>query len=205
MTLSVSGSHNDDFFGGGISAASLAFGHGNLGVKDDTAALIDQATAQTDGDFDTVIYSVLRLQNLAERLQLYLTVQGQYASKNLDSSQKFVLGGPNAVRAYAQGVGVGDEALLGTAELRYWLPVRGWLTRDQLFVFFDGGRIHVNTDPFLPTHNEVDLYGAGIGINLDTVFGVQVRGSVAWEIGSDPAVDSSGGGPRGWIQIVKVL
>ncbi len=162
-------------------------------------------TAQTAGDFDTVMYSVLRLQNLAERLQLYVALQGQYASKNLDSSQKFVLGGPNSVRAYEQGVGVGDQALLGTVELRYWLPARGWLVRDQVFVFFDGGSVHVNEDPYLPTENQIDLYGAGIGVNLETRFGINVRGSVAWEIGSDPAVDSSGSSPRAWVQLVKVL
>ncbi len=205
VTLGVSGSRNDDFFGGGTSAASFAFGRGVVDLRDDTAALIDAATAQTNGDFDTVTYSLLRLQNVAERLQLYLALQGQYASKNLDSSQKFVLGGPNSVRAYAQGVGVGDEALLGTAELRYWLPARGWLVHDQVFAFFDGGSVHVNQDPYLPTENHVNLYGAGIGADLETGFGINVRGSVAWQLGSDPAVESTGSSPRAWIQIVKVL
>jgi hemolysin activation/secretion protein len=204
-SIGISGGRNDDFFGGGINAASLSFARGDLDLEDDIAASIDDATAQTAGDFDTVMYSVLRLQNLAERLQFYVALQGQYASKNLDSSQKFVLGGPNSVRAYEQGVGVGDQALLGTVELRYWLPARGWLVRDQVFVFFDGGSVHVNEDPYLPTENQIDLYGAGIGVNLETRFGINVRGSVAWEIGSDPAVDSSGSSPRAWVQLVKAL
>ena len=108
-------------------------------------------------------------------------MQGQYASKNLDSSQKFVLGGPNAVRAYDQGVGVGDEGLLGTAELRYSLPAYRWLTHPQVFAFFDGGSVRVNTDRFLPTQNHIELYGAGVGVNVDIAYGFALRGSVAWQ------------------------
>ena len=204
-TLSVSGNVRDDWFGGAINAATLSFGNGTVQLRDDVAETIDRATAQTKGNFDTILYSLLRLQNVTDSLQLYLAVQGQYASKNLDPSQKFVLGGPNAVRAYAQGSGVGDDGVLGTAELRYTLAPRGWLTRPQVFAFFDGGSIHVNADPYLPTENHVDLYGAGVGVNLDTVFGLSVRGSVAWRVGSDPAVDSSDSSSRGWLQIVKTL
>jgi len=205
VTLSVSGNIRDDFFGGAINAATVALGRGDLDLRNDTAATIDRATAQTNGTFNTVVYSALRLQNVGNALQLFVAMQGQYASKNLDPSQKFVLGGPNAVRAYAQGVAVGDEGLLGTAELRYSLPPYRWLTRPQVYGFFDGGRIRVNTDAFLPTDNHINLYGAGVGVNFDTVWGLTVRGSVAWRIGSDSAVDSSNSNSRGWIQVVKSL
>ena len=205
LTVSVSGNVRDNVFGGAINAASISIGNGNLQLRNDTAATIDRVTAKTKGNFDTVVYSLLRLQGVTDSMQLYLALQGQYASKNLDPSQKFVLGGPNAIRAYAQGVAVGDEGCLGTAELRYVLPAQGWLTRPQLFAFFDGGRIRVNADPFLPTKNHIDLYGAGVGIDLDTAFGLSVRGSVAWGIGSDSAVDSTDSESRGWIQIVKAL
>jgi hemolysin activation/secretion protein len=130
-------------------------------------------------------------------------MQGQYASKNLDSSQKFVLGGPNAVRAYAQGDAVGDEGILGTAELRYSLPAHGWLDRAQVFAFFDGGRIRVNADPFLPTTNHIDLYGAGVGFNVDVVGSVALRGSVAWRVGSESGVDETNSNSQSWIQLAK--
>lgn len=201
LSLSVSGNFQDDGFGGGVNAASVAVGDGNLQIRNKGAELIDSATARTKGDFATVLGSVLRLQRITDALQLYVALQGQYASKNLDSSQKFVLGGPNAVRASAQGDGVGDEGILGTAELRYTFPTRGWLTRPQVFGFFDGGRLRVNTDPFLPTENHIDLYGAGVGVNADA-FGFTLRGSVAWPIGSDSAVDDESGS-RAWIALVK--
>jgi len=200
LSLSVSGNVQDAWFGGGVNAASVAVGNGNLQIRDATAVQIDRATARTKGDFATALGSVLRLQHITDAMQLYVALQGQYASKNLDSSQKFVLGGPNAVRAYAQGEGVGDEGLLGTAELRYSFASRGWMRRPQLVAFFDGGRVRINTDPFLPLENQVDLYGAGVGANVDA-FGFTLRGSVAWPIGSDSAVDESGS--RAGIALVK--
>jgi hemolysin activation/secretion protein len=177
-TLSVSGSLRDDWFGGAINAASIAYGHGELHLQNSLAAQIDDATAQSEGSFDTAMYSLLRLQNVTGALQLYLGFQGQYASKNLDSSQKFVIGGPTAVRAYDQGVGVGDEGLLGTAELRYSLPTYRWFTRPQIVAFFDGGSVRVNVDRFLPTQNRIELYGAGVGVNVDIPYGFALHGSV---------------------------
>jgi hemolysin activation/secretion protein len=201
--LSVAGSLHDDGFGGAINAASLAYTHGDLQLQNGVAAQIDDATAQSEGSFDTVTYSLLRLQNVTGALQFYVAVQGQYAGKNLDSSQKFVLGGPNAVRAYEQGVGVGDEGLLATAELRYSLPSYRWLTRSQLVAFFDGGRIRINVDRFLPTQNHIELYGAGVGLNVDIAYDFALRGSVAWQVGSDSGIDESNSGAQGWIQLVK--
>ncbi len=49
----------------------------------------------------------------------------------------------------------------------------------------------------------VDQYGAGIGVNLDTAFGVTLRGSFAWRIGSDDVGSSDSS--RGWIQLTKTL
>jgi hemolysin activation/secretion protein len=203
MTLSVSGNLSDGLLGGGMNAASLTIAGGSLHLDDALAATIDRATARTEGTFGIAGYSLMRLQRITDPLQLYVAIQGQYSNKNLDASQKFVLGGPNAVRAYDQGVGIGDQGLLGTVELRCELPSTGWFTHPTAFAFFDGGTIDVNHDPFLSAENRVDLYGAGIGIHLDTAFGFTVRGSVAWPVGSQSGLESSG--TRSWLQVVKAL
>ena len=107
------------------------------------------------------------------------------------------------MRAYDQGVGVGDEGLLGTVELRYSLPAFGWLTRPQVFAFFDGGSMRVNADEFLPAQNHIELYGTGVGVNVDIAYGFILRGSLAWRVGSDSGVDESNSGSQGWVQLVK--
>jgi hemolysin activation/secretion protein len=199
----LSGHLRDDLLGGGISAGSLAIGTGKLQLNDAVAGQIDEVTAQTEGDFNTLLYSALRMQRLTDTLQLYVAVQGQFADQNLDASQKFVLGGPNAVRAYAQGEGVGDAGILGTAELRYTLPARGWFTRTQVFAFFDGGRVRINEEQFLPGENDIDLFGAGVGLNVEIIDGFTLRGSMAWAVGSPSERDVDHSGSQGWIQLVK--
>ncbi|HQR52078.1 MAG TPA: ShlB/FhaC/HecB family hemolysin secretion/activation protein [Burkholderiales bacterium] len=203
VSIGMNGDLRDGILGGGVSAASLAYVNGYLQFRDQGFYQIDQATTQSAGSFDKLVYSALRLQHLGEALQLYLGIQGQFAGKNLDPSQKFVLGGPNGVRAYPQGEGVGDDGFLGTAELRYALPPWGWLTRPQVFAFFDGGTVRINQDPFRAGLNRISQYGAGIGANLLFAGGFSLRGSVAWRVGSEPVPGVSNASSQGWIQLVK--
>ena len=150
FSLGLNGDMRDEVGGGGVNAASVAYVNGYLQFRDEVAFLIDQATTQSAGSFDKLVYSALRLQRVTDAIQLYLGIQGQFAGKNLDPSQKFVLGGPNGVRAYPQGEGVGDDGFLGTAELRYTLPPWSWLTRPQVFAFFDGGTVRINQNQYRP-------------------------------------------------------
>jgi hemolysin activation/secretion protein len=47
---------------------------------------------------------------------LLVRLSGQRASQNLDSSEKFSLGGPNSVRAYGPGEAATDDGNLVTLE-----------------------------------------------------------------------------------------
>jgi hemolysin activation/secretion protein len=201
VTFSLSGIVRDDLLGGGIMSGSFAYVNGQLNIRDATTWLIDQATARTAGTFEKFSYTGLRLQSLARAFDLYIAVSGQLAGKNLDSSEKFSLGGPNAVRSYPQGEGVGDSGLLGTLELRHMLTDVGPFARPQLLAFFDGGRVNTNKNPFLPGTNARSLLGAGIGLNLFTRNGFTMRGCWAWKIGGQPALSDTDAGSRGWIQV----
>jgi hemolysin activation/secretion protein len=201
VSLSVSGSLRDDFLAGGVTSGSIAYVNGQLGIRDPTTWLIDQATAMTAGTYDKLSYTGLRLQGLGRALDLYIAMSGQLAGKNLDSSEKFSLGGPNAVRSYPQGEGVGDIGLLGTLELRCTLRDLGPFVRPQLISFLDGGRVNTNKNPFLPGANVRSLFGAGLGINLFTRNGFAMRGSWAWKVGGEPAFTDADSSSRGWIQV----
>lgn len=203
VTLSVNGSVRDDFLGGGITSGSIAYVNGQLQIRDPTAWLIDQATAMTAGTYEKFSYTGLRLQSLGRGFDLYIAMSGQLAGKNLDSSEKFALGGPNAVRSYPQGEGIGDSGLLGTLELRHVLADLGPFARAQLIAFLDGGRVNTNKNSFLPGENVRSLFGGGIGLNLFTRNGYTVRGSWAWKIGGQPALSDTDSRSRGWIQAGK--
>jgi hemolysin activation/secretion protein len=205
VSLTISGSVRDNLLGPGITSASITYVNGQLDIRDPTTWLIDEATARTAGTYAKLSYTGLRLQSLGRAFDLYLAVSGQLAGKNLDSSEKFSLGGPNAVRSYPQGEGIGDSGLLGTLELRYTLRGLGPFVRPQLISFFDGGRINTNKNPFLPGTNLRSLFGAGIGVNLFARNGFALRGSWAWKIGSQPALSDEDSSSRGWIQVSMSL
>ena len=90
--------------------------------------------------------------------QLYVRLAAQRASKNLDSSEGFVAGGPGGVRAYPTGEGFGNEGQLVQLEWR-------WRAGDIApYAFFDASQTRINARPWTPTRNSRSLSGAGIGL-----------------------------------------
>lgn len=204
-TLTLFGDAPDGGPTGGITSGSLAVAGGRLNVQDSTALAIDQATAQTEGGFFKLNYSLVRVQNLTRSLQLYAAVSGQLASKNLDPVEKFSLGGPLGVRAYPTGEAPGDEGILGTLEARYTLPVPDFPGVTQAVAFVDSGSIKINKSPFSPAPNRRTLTGAGIGLNVFARGGYQLNASYAWSLGDEPATGDAGHSSQGWIQLIKVF
>lgn len=202
-TLTLAGDAPDDVLAGGVTSGSIAFGAGSLDIEDPVALAIDQASTRADGSFRKLTWSLVRLQQLAPRWQVYLAASGQQASQNLDPVEKFSLGGPFGVRAYPTGEAPGDEGVLGTLELRYLTPVPDSPLTAQLVAFVDSGSVTLNKDPFAPQPNRRTLTGAGIGLNLFGWEQIELRLSYAWRLGSEPALSDDGDTQRGWIQLIK--
>ena len=172
--LGLSGNHSDALGGNGISSFDLSLAMGRLSIDSPSALAIDDITAQTNGAFTRISYSANRLQRLNESNQLFISLSGQHANKNLDSSEKFFLGGANGVRAYPQGEGIGDQGRLVNLELRH--NVSATL---QGMLFYDRGSITTNHNPFgPPAPNGLSLSGYGIGANANLA-GTQIKISLA--------------------------
>ncbi len=200
-SLGLAGKLQDAIAGGGISVAELTVAVGKLRINSLTALAVDTASAQTNGGYTKVAYSASRLQRLANESLLFFSIAGQQASKNLDSSEKFSLGGPSGVRAYPTTDAGGDEGYKATLELRHSFTP-SW----QGMLFYDIGEVKVNKRPFgAPTNaNKRSLAGAGVGLNAK-VGAVQFKASLAWRTqGGQPtsiptAVVKS---PTLWVQAV---
>ena len=174
-SLGLTGNLQDALGGGGINNVDLSVALGNLRIDSATARAIDAASAQSNGRYTRVSYSVSRLQRLTDATQLLFSMTGQQASKNLDSSEKFSLGGVTGVRAYPQSEATGDEGYKATFELRHTL-----LPNLQGTLFYDFGSVKINKSPFGPAaDNERNLAGAGFGLNA-SLAAVQLRASLAW-------------------------
>lgn len=193
-TLALAGSSEDGWFGGGRTALQLSHGRGRLRLGDPQAEGEDRQTVRAAGWFARTNLSISRLQQLTGRLQLYARVDAQWASKNLDSSEKFSLGGPYGVRAYPLGAASGDEGWLAGAELRYQLAP-GW----QLSAFADRGNVRLSKRRWTSGRNHNGLAAAGLGV---TQYGAsdQVNLSVAWPMGRQPPATESDREPRFWLQ-----
>ena len=203
--LTLNGDARDAVLGGGISVFSLIYGSGTVNIETPATLTVDDATAQTNGHFDKWNLSALRLQSISERLSVYVSVSGQKAGKNLDSSEKFFLGGAYGVRAYPTGEAAGDSGYLATAELRYAFGFAALPGVWQPFAFVDAGAVTINENPFLVgVPNTRHLSGAGLGLTWVRASDFQVKLTVATRLGSEHSTSTdTDQKTRGWVQAVK--
>ena len=206
LTASLYGDQRDNFGGGGVTGYSLAFSAGNMDLETPAVRVTDAVTAQTNGQFNKLGFSLSRLQRVTDTVSLSAVVNGQVASKNLDVSEKMELGGMYGVRAYPEGEGYGDEGYVVNLEARMLLPkfaeqMPGQL---QLIGFIDSGTVNQNKNPWDPTvSNRRTLSGAGVGLSWSDTNNFMVRAYYAVKIGNEAATSAPDKSGRFWIQAVK--
>ncbi len=191
-SFSLGGSSEDRWFGGGRNGLSVTFGAGRLRSNDPIGM---NALAKTIGSFSKLNVSALRVQSLGARFQFYAQFNAQLASRNLDSSEKFSLGGPYGVRAYGFSAGSGDQGWQASAELRY-RAAPGL----QLSTCIDTGRVQLNKQPWTRDRNTQHLHAAGVGAGW---YGAtrQVTLAAAWALGSPFASPTRA--PSVWVQAAQ--
>jgi len=181
-TIGVTADMNDQFLGGGFNSFSIGLGVGNVdlsAVSSDEAQ--DRSAANTSGLYEKLTFNLSRTQTIIQdRTTLSLSLYGQYAFKNLDSSEQFGTGGFYGVRAYSSGEGSGDSGFVTTAELRHLIN-----STLQAALFYDVGWIRQHSDPWdgwnsasnIP--NEFFLDGVGIGLTWTPAEWCMVKGIIA--------------------------
>lgn len=180
--VNLNGNVFDKLGGSGANAASLTLSQGNVQL----GSLQSGEIASTQGIFTKLRWSLSRQQAINKELSLYGAVNGQRADRELDSSERFYLGGSSGVRAYPANEGGGSEGQLATLELRQQLN-----PQLSLAGFYDWGqvrqRLDGNTSP-----NEYTLAGFGLSLAWLSSHGVSVRATWARRDGSNPNPTSTG-------------
>jgi hemolysin activation/secretion protein len=193
LPLGLNFDHRDDA-GTSYGAFTLAVGRLRL---DDALQANDALSAKTAGQFTVLRLDLNRLHNLPTSdvgpLTGFVRLSAQWASKNLDSSEGFSLGGPNGVRAYPVGEGSGDAGWLAQFELRTRLG------NAAPYVFADLGAVRVDAQPWQSSTNQRQLSGAGLGVrSVQGAFNVDA--SLAWALrGGEPQADPRHAKPRFWV------
>lgn len=200
----MSGDARDGFAGDGISVYSLTYANGDVDIQSPAQLAIDSATARNNGAFDKWNLNVIRLQSLTQNTSLFLSFASQKAGKNLDSSEKFVLGGAQGVRAYPAGEGAGDSGYIATVELRYSFTSSLLPGLLQPLVFMDTGEVTISENPFTAGVNRRRLTGGGLGVMWARANDFQVKLTLASRMGHQASTSSdSDRHTRGWVQLIK--
>lgn len=195
--LGVSGytvGNPDSLLGSGVISFGGSYGFGNSDQRNAAALATDNTTRQVQGSFSKVAYNAAYLRPITQIWSFNATLHGQLANKNLDSGERFSLGGPDGVRAYPVGEASGDEgwllSLVATDKLSDTLAAN---------FFFDTGSVRLNrntwadwnaTDTNLP--NTYQLSGLGAGVDWRISPNVLLAASIATPLGSNPGRDVNG-------------
>jgi hemolysin activation/secretion protein len=189
----------DQFFGGGYTQANINFTLGDLDLSKVPGSLsIDQGNTgyKTNGSFNKQNIQLSRIQQLPEKFTLNFVADAQFASKNLDTSEKMSLGGPSGVRAYPTGEASGDEGYRYSLDLRYGLgnfPYFGDITP---LIFYDYGRIkqfkNKDVSTTVVANNEYSLSGYGLGLEAVNSNNFSLKFIAAHTNGGNPGASTLG-------------
>lgn len=188
LQAGLNGDRADALGDGGSTSWGLNFTAGRLALHTEADRKQDSAGPQTEGGFGKVTASAARLQRWGGSHALWLSWNGQYATRNLDSSEKFSLGGPQGVRAYPASEATGDHGWLATAEWRYSLSAQ-W----QWSGFYDHGSVRVQHRPYGQSTGpqQVELRGYGMGLAWTHSPRGSVRLTLARRVGTNPLANTT--------------
>ncbi len=194
-TVGAYGDVQDALFGGGYSTWNVSYVSGKLSIKSPAALATDVAGPRTNGSYSKITVSLSRLQAVSAKTSLSLGLSGQLAGHNLDSSEKFVIGGIYGVRAYPQGEGAGDSGWLANAELRHSVA-----RNVQVSAFYDAGRVEFNKTPYAPGDKGQSLNSIGVSAAAQRG-NLNARVTVAWRAGTAAATTAPDRSPRIWASV----
>lgn len=192
LSIGLEGNSADNLLGGGDNSWSLTWSRGELDLSDSPSAhqLADSMTTNTAGYFSKARLAAMRRQFVDPSNTLLMTLQGQWADRNLDGSEKFYLGGARGVRAYPTNEAGG--AFGGLASLEWQHRWNSIFHRWTLTGFYDHGQIRINKrNDFsgAPTLNRYELSGLGVWLGTETDWGFaksNIRLTWARRLGENP-------------------
>lgn len=190
VAVSLVANRMDTGGGGGTFSGNVMLAYGEVDLDGSPNAAADAITTRTAGDFVRLQYSASRQQQLGASMALRASLRGQLAGTNLDSAEKFYIGGAGGVRAYSSSDGGGAEGTMVSLELKGRLP--GHLSPA---CFYDWGQVRVNRDnafPGAPAPNRYSLQGGGLALAWAHPKGANARVTWARRIGDNPNPDLKG-------------
>jgi hemolysin activation/secretion protein len=167
---------------------------GNLNIQNLTQAGTDFSGPGTAGGYQKLGFNISRNQDLSflPNTNWLISVYGQFANKNLNSSEQIFMGGPYGVRAYPVAQGGGSQGAILSTELQHHLN-ENW----NIGGFVDVGWVqqYVNVYPnwqgLTNANNNYQL--ASTGLTAKYLYDHWlVNATLALRVGQNPLYNSSG-------------
>ena len=175
FALGLVGDHFDQWvLNGAQNNASLQLTRGNN---------LKNTIDGSRGNFTKLNWAFNRNQFLIPNYTFNLRTSGQFTDNNLDSSQKFYIGGVSGVRAYPTSEGSGSSGYLASLELKRDLPMNFAVSG-----FYDLGHVkqsHQNHDSTLGP-NTLTYKGVGAQLSWQGPYQSSFSGVIARRIGDNP-------------------
>ena len=202
--LTLSGNKSDTFLLNGITYFSLSVTSGNLKVSNSQYEKDIEGYIKTEGRYTKANFSLSRFQNLVGDLSSKVSLDGQWASQNLDTVEKYFLGGPYSISGYPVGEVAGDNAAVFYADLRYDFYKMPWGGDFEVSTFYTYGWTQIYKDQatwdiYYPDadDNEVNLQTVGLGLSQTWSDTAVIRLTVGRQIGPDKHVKRPYNAPPG--------
>ena len=198
FSLGLTGNSEDSWGGGGANLFNASWVNGQVNLNGSPNQVGDMNAARTQGGFAKLRFLAARQQVLGQDVALYTAYAGQLASKNLDSSERFYLGGANGVRAYPANEAGGSEGQMVNLELRTFWPQGFALTG-----FYDWGQVRVNRHNDFSgaaLTNVLRLQGAGLALSWQSSGGLNLKATWARRLGVNPAPNAAGNDQDGTLE-----
>jgi hemolysin activation/secretion protein len=176
LRAGASGNLFDGLWGGGANSGSLQWVGGRLV---DMNAHAQQDTI--DRTYHKLIYSLSRQQAVSARHSLLVSLSGQHATRVLDSSERFFVGGAGSVRAYPSSEAGGERGHLLSGQWRWRFTSTVLLTS-----FADIGRVTSLAARSGGEDGSATLRGAGLSTSLNGPMGSTATITWSRRLGDNP-------------------
>ncbi len=148
-------------------SGSFNLSRGELKLETPQLQQADANGPKTQGDFWISELDLHYQQALPKHTQLQWVLKGQATTRNLNSSQKLFLGGPQGVMSTPIGEAGGDEGFFTRIRLQHPVKVQKLPGRLSASALLQTGKVWTNHTPYTgaTAQQEVTRTGAGIGLN----------------------------------------
>jgi hemolysin activation/secretion protein len=202
MSVGINNQFIDSVWGGGTTSLSAGYILGNVSL-----GTIDPAE---DGKLKPIFqkfkFGFNRQQNINQSLSATLTYSAQFTKQNLDSAEKFYLGGNYGIRAYPTSEGGGAVGHVLNVELKNQIDAQSTVS-----VFYDWGQVVVNpvnstaATNVVADPNTFSLQGIGAGFTHKLDKTIIFKATYSHRIGNNPIRNSTTGNDSNGTQVLNRL